>query len=53
MNPFACLSPVVDSQCCLCFLFVQSLTVFLAAPIEMPQVGSGPMNGFSDSVLAS
>jgi hypothetical protein len=37
MNPFACLSPVVDSQCFLCFLFVQSLTAFLASPIEMPQ----------------
>jgi hypothetical protein len=51
MNPFACLSPVVDSQCFLCFLFVQSLTAFLAAPIEMPQAGSGPMNGLSEPVV--
>jgi hypothetical protein len=27
---------------------VQSLTAFLATPIEMPQAGSGPMNGCSD-----
>jgi hypothetical protein len=53
INPFACLSPVVDSQYFLWFQFVQSLTTFLAAPIEMPQAGSGPMNGFSDPVLAS
>jgi hypothetical protein len=53
MNSFACLSPVVDSQCCVCVLFGQSLTAFLAAPIEMPQAGSGPMNGFSDPVPAS
>jgi hypothetical protein len=51
INPFACLSPVVDSQCFLCFLRVQSLTAFLAAPTEMPQAGSGPMNGFSDFFL--
>jgi hypothetical protein len=53
INPFASLSPVVNSHCFLCFLFVQSLTAFLAAPIEMPQAGSGPMSGFSDPVLAS
>jgi hypothetical protein len=37
------LSPVVDSQYFLCFLSVQSLTAFLATPIDMPQAGSGPI----------
>jgi hypothetical protein len=50
--PFACLSPVVASQCFSWFLFVQSLAAFLATPIEMPQAVSGPMNGCSHSVLA-
>jgi hypothetical protein len=45
ISPFACLSPVKDSQYSLCFLLVQSLTAFLATPTEMPQTGSGPMNG--------
>jgi hypothetical protein len=49
ISPFACLSPVKHSQCFLC---VQSLTTFLATPIEMPQAGSGPVNGCSDPVLA-
>jgi hypothetical protein len=40
LNPFAYFSPVVDSQYFLWFLFVQSLTAFLAAPIEMPQARS-------------
>jgi hypothetical protein len=53
MNPFACLSPVMASQWFLWLLYVQSLTAFLAAPVEMPQAGSGPMNGFSDPLLAS
>jgi hypothetical protein len=42
INPFACLSPVVDSQYFIWFLSVQSLTSFLATPIEMPQAGSDP-----------
>jgi hypothetical protein len=53
VRPFACLSPVVDSQCFLRLLFVQSLTAFLEIPIEMPQAGSSPMNGCSDPVLAN
>jgi hypothetical protein len=53
ISPFACLSPVMDSQGFLWFLFVQSLTALLATPIEMPQAGSGPTNRCSDSVLAN
>jgi hypothetical protein len=52
-SPFACLSPVLDSHCFMWFLFVQSLTAFLATQTEMPQAGSGPVNGCSDPVLAS
>jgi hypothetical protein len=39
-NPFACLSPVKDSQYFLWSLLVQSLTALLAVPTEMPQAGS-------------
>jgi hypothetical protein len=53
ISPFASLSPVVNSQYFLWFPFIQSLTAFLATPIEMPQAGSGPVNGCSDPVLAS
>jgi hypothetical protein len=53
MSPFASLSPVVDSQYSLWFLLVQSLTAFLATPTEIPQAGSGPMNGCSDPVFAN
>jgi hypothetical protein len=53
ISPFVCLSPVVDFQCFLWFLFIQSLTAFLATPTEMPQSGSGHVNGCSDPVLAS
>jgi hypothetical protein len=53
MSPFASRSPVVDSQYSLYFLLVQSLTAFLATPTEIPQTGSGPMNGRSDPVLAN
>jgi hypothetical protein len=49
MSPFACLSPVKDHQYFLCFIFVHSLIAFLATPIEMPQAGSGPMNGCHQS----
>jgi hypothetical protein len=52
-NPFACLSPVKDSQYFLWSLFVQSLTAFLAIPAEMPRAGSGPINGHSDPNFAS
>jgi hypothetical protein len=34
-------------------LFVQSLTAFLATPTEVPQAGSGPMNGHSDPNFSS
>jgi hypothetical protein len=53
ISPFACLSPVKDKYFFFLFLFVQSLTVFLASPIETPQAGSGPMDGCSDPVLAN
>jgi hypothetical protein len=53
MNLFACLSPIMASRWFLWLLFVQSLTAFLATPVEMPQAGSSPMNGFSDPLLAS
>jgi hypothetical protein len=53
ISPFVCLSPVKDSQYSLCFLLVQSLTAFLAIPTEMPQAGSGPVNGCSDPVFAN
>jgi hypothetical protein len=53
INPFACLSPIMTSQCFLWFLFVQSQTAFLATQIEMLQAGSGPVNRCSDPVLAS
>jgi hypothetical protein len=53
MSPLACLSPITDSQYFLWFLLVQSLTAFLATPIEMPQAGSGLVNGCSDPVLAN
>jgi hypothetical protein len=42
----------VDTQCFLWFLFIQFLTASLATPIEMPQAGSGPVNGCSDPVLS-
>jgi hypothetical protein len=32
---------------------IQSLTAFLATPVEMPQAGSGPVNECSDPVIAS
>jgi hypothetical protein len=48
ISPFACSSPVTDSQCFLWFLFFQSLAAFLATPIEMPQTGPGSMDGWSD-----
>jgi hypothetical protein len=38
ISPFACLSPVTDSQCILWLLFIQSPTTFLATPVEMPQL---------------
>jgi hypothetical protein len=47
------LSPVKDSQNFLWSLFVQSLTALLAIPTEMPQAGSGPMNGPSDPNFAN
>jgi hypothetical protein len=53
ISPFAFLSPIMDSQYFLWFLFVQSLTAFLANPTEMPQAGLGPVNWCSDPVLAS
>jgi hypothetical protein len=52
ISPFACLSPVVDSNCFVWFLFIQSLAALLATPIEMQQANSGPINGCSDPVLA-
>jgi hypothetical protein len=39
------MSPLKKSQRLLRSLIVQSLTAFLATSIEMPQAGSGPMNG--------
>jgi hypothetical protein len=53
MNLFACLSPVKDLQYFLWFAIVQSLIAFLAIPMEMPQAGSGPMNGCSAPILAN
>jgi hypothetical protein len=53
VSPFACLSPVMDSQCFLWFLFVQSPTAWMATPIVVPQAGSGPRNECSGHVLAS
>ena len=47
IKPFACLSPIMDSQYFLWFLSVQSLIAILATPIEMLQVCSHPMNGCS------
>jgi hypothetical protein len=34
-------------------MFVQSLAALLATAIEMPQAGSGPVNGGSDPVLVN
>jgi hypothetical protein len=53
ISPFACLSQIVDSYCFEWFLFDQYLTTLLATLIEMPQAGSGPVNGCSDPVLTS
>jgi hypothetical protein len=53
MNLFACLSPVKDLQYFLWFTIVQSLIAFLATPMEMPQGGSGPINGCSAPILAN
>jgi hypothetical protein len=52
MNPFACLSPVKDLQYFLWLVIVQSLIAFLATPVDMPQAGSGPMNGCSAPTLS-
>jgi hypothetical protein len=52
MSEVAFLSPRKDSQCFLLSLTVQSLVAFLATPLEMPQAGSGPMNGRSAPSLA-
>jgi hypothetical protein len=49
----SCLGSVMDFHCFMWFLFVQYLTSLLATPIEMPQAGSGPVNGCWDPVLAS
>jgi hypothetical protein len=35
-----------EGICLICFLFSQLLTALLAAPMEMPQAGSGPVNVF-------
>jgi hypothetical protein len=51
MSPFACLSPVKDSQCFLWSLFVQCLIVFLKTPTAMPQAGSGPISDVRIPVL--
>jgi hypothetical protein len=48
VSVFACLSPLTEYQCFLWSLIVQSLTASLATPFEMPQSGSGPLNGGSD-----
>jgi hypothetical protein len=40
MSPFACLSPVKDSQYFLWLIVVQSLIAFLATPIEKEQTMS-------------
>jgi hypothetical protein len=53
VSPFTCLSPVTNSQCFLWSLLAQSLTAFLATTTEMPQAGSGPINGHSDPYFAS
>jgi hypothetical protein len=53
ISPFACVSPVTESQYASWFLLVQSLTAFLATLTEMPQAGSGPMNGCSDPILTN
>jgi hypothetical protein len=46
MSTFACLSPLKESRCFVLFLFVQSLTTFLAT-----HGGSTPVNGCSDPNL--
>lgn len=53
MSAFGCFSPLKDSQCVLWSPSVQSLTAFLATPMEIPKAGSGPMNRCSDASLAS
>lgn len=50
---FVCLNPVNDFQDFWLSLFVQSLTHFLAIPVELPQAGLGPMKGLSNPNLAN
>jgi hypothetical protein len=60
LNTTSCLEVFFTDECpwrkCCVLGYRESLHFtfgFLAAPIEMLQAGSGPMNGFSDPVLAS
>jgi hypothetical protein len=41
------LSPLEESQYFLWSLYVHSMTAFLAAPTEMLQADSGPMEGYT------
>jgi hypothetical protein len=53
VRAFVSLSSLKESQCFLWSLIVQSLAALLAAPMEMPQDGSGPMNRRSGPSLAN
>jgi hypothetical protein len=53
MSTFASLSPDKDPQCFFFVVSIQSLIAFLATHTEMPQAGSGPINGHSDLNFAS